>query len=621
VEDSRKSSESDCSSSSVGDLSSDEEQFPTKKPSPSCHDSDQSVSSVCPTLSIASSESATVLRRSLRKIMEESKRDAASSSVSNSRESTPPRMSSSGRQISSRQVFTPGSSSRMLKKNSERLGTRSGRGVIASETTGVAKQLDFQRRSTRVRRIKRNVCDAATISVLSSSIVSSDDDSSSVKDSSRVCSSVSDLNMITDSTRLTSRVDTSDTDSRASSLCTYNTRSGTLGEVLAARANRRSGASGKQSCSGPPRLKAGKRSRVFRCVADELAKLQSSDSETDGYTSISQTPFFDPFPDHSSNGSSICSSVPAPELSADRSMDNCKNVVGSSVQAKETSAMMLDPDEADSKRSAELDMVEKAKINAKSPLNACKDSVSAEVQSSLLNKVTCIESEIAVSEDSVFNKGQLLDRSRFTQTAVEDRVVETKQEAKDASLAVNRDNLETPKDDMKVKECDDAHEPRVMDHTEDGEELASGCSRVVTCDGNEEHDINVKLKEEVDDTSSVKEEPPEILVSGIDLRCVFVKYQISENYCVIEKTRKVTSLVTQFVRYTKYHDQLFAVTSTPVANLSKMTASVPIVQFVMCSSAKTASSSMASVLGPNSATGPPNVAPVCTSFACITICL
>jgi len=53
---------------------------------------------------------------------------------------------------------------------------------------------------------------------------------------------------------------------------------------------------------------------------------------------------------------------------------------------------------------------------------------------------------------------------------------------------------------------------------------------------------------------------------------------------------------------------LFAVSSAPAANLSKMSASVPIVQFVMCSSAKTAVSSH----GVNSATSPVNVLPVCT---------
>jgi len=521
MEDSRKSSESECSSSSVGDTSSDEEHFPAKKPSPSCHDSDQSASSVCPTLSIASSESATVLRRSLRKIIEESKRDAVSSSVSNSRESTPPRMSNSGRRISSRQVFTPGSSSRLSKNSSEGLGTRSSRGgVTSSESAGVAKQLDFQRRSTRVRRIKRNVRDDASTSMLSGSIMSSDDDSCSVKESSRVYNSVSDLNMITDITRLTSRVDTSDTDSRASSLCAYNTRSGTLGEVLAARVNSRGGASAKPSCIGAStRQKAGKRSRVFKCVADELAKLQSSDSETDGQTSVSQTPFFDPFPDNSSNSSSICSSLPAPELSADRSVDNCKNAVGSSSQAKDTSTVMLDPDKADSKKTAELDTEEKAEISAKSRPNAAKETVSAEVpgiQSGLLNKVTCVENEKAVYEDSVSNKDQLLDESR----SIQDKVVETKQEAKDASLTVNSHNLETDKDDKKVKECaDDADELRVMDHTVDGEEEPSSHSKVVTCGGSEEQDE--KLKEEIDDVSDVKEEPPEILVSSTDLLYVY----------------------------------------------------------------------------------------------------
>ena len=61
--------------------------------------------------------------------------------------------------------------------------------------------------------------------------------------------------------------------------------------------------------------------------------------------------------------------------------------------------------------------------------------------------------------------------------------------------------------------------------------------------------------------------------------------------------------------------QLFAVSSAPAANWSKTSTSVPIVQFVMCSSAKTASSSLTAVHGLNSATGPPNIGPVCTSIS------
>jgi len=378
----------------------------------------------------------------------------------------------------------------------------------------VTKQLALQRRSTRVRRLKRNVDDDATKSVPPRSIVSSDDDTGSVKDSSKVFNSVSDLNMMTDSSRLTSRIDTSDTDSRASSLCTHSTRSGTLARASATKLNSRGGTFAKQ--------KARKRSRVFECVADELSKLQSSDSETDSQAVALRTPFFDSFPDNSSNGSSICSSVPAPELSADLRVDNCKNGVGSSTRANESSVVMPDPDEMDLNKSADFDETEKnwlgSEINAKSPQSAFKETVSTEVpemQSGLENKVTCVQkenSDVDESEDSVSNKGQGLGENSSTWPLAGDNVIETKQEAKDISLTANHDNLETAKEFKKVD-----NEPRVADQTDDDEEKAGSCSKAVTCGGSEEKNTHEKFDEEFDDMSGVKEEPPEILVStGID---------------------------------------------------------------------------------------------------------
>lgn len=59
--------------------------------------------------------------------------------------------------------------------------------------------------------------------------------------------------------------------------------------------------------------------------------------------------------------------------------------------------------------------------------------------------------------------------------------------------------------------------------------------------------------------------------------------------------------------------QLYAMSSASAANLSKMSASVPVVQFVMCSSACSASSSMTALRGTNSAASPASVLPVCAS--------
>ena len=515
------STKSSGSSDSDSDSSSNEDQLPVKKPFLTYRDLDQTASSVCPPLSIASSEGATVLRRSLRKVLEESIKDAVSSSVSNSRESTPPRVSGLGRRISSRQVSSPASSSRptrLSENNDESLGTRSFRGGISSEMTRVAKQLDFRQRSTRVRKFKCSVDDEATTSVPSGSIVSSDDDTTSVKESSKVCNSVSDLSMITNSSRLASRADTSDTDSRASSLCAYSTRS-----VSAAKLNNRIRATAKQ--------KSGKRSRqVVKDVSDELSKLQSSDSETDGQTVALQTPFFDSFPDNSSNGSSICSSLPAAELTTDHSVENCKNDVHTSSQAKETSAVPLDPDKADLVKSAELETDEEnrhgSELQARSPRNV-EENV-PEIQSNLQNKVTRFQNDKGAndeSEDDVSSssipKGRSLYENKSALLAVEDNVIETDHEEKDASLKVNHDSLETAKDDMKVEEsADDV--PRITDQTEDEKAATDACSKTVTDDCSEEQSSSEKFKEEVDNMSNVKEEPPEILVSVIHLRSAVI---------------------------------------------------------------------------------------------------
>jgi len=499
VEESRKSSESDeTSNSSVRDSSSDEDRSPAKKMSPAYHDSDQSASSVCPALSTASSEgAATVLRRSLRKIIEESKRDAASSSVSNSRESTPPRtMSGSRRPTSSRLLYSPASSGRCSKS----LGTGSGRGGGGSfGATRVGEEPDPQRRSARVRRLKRNA-DAVKSSLLpSGSIASSEDDEVSVKGSGKVCGSVSDVSVMTDGKRCP--VDTSDTDSRASSLCAYNTR---RSRAVQAKLTSRTAASARQNV-------AAKRSRVFRCVADELAKLPSSDSETDGPTDALRNPFFDSFlPDNSSNASSACSSVPAgPELSVDSGVDNCKNDVDRSSCKKETSAVGPDPDGSDlgPEFDTKQENWEGSEVNAKSPLSGFKESVSSEVPSGLESKVTCFEKEnghVDKSDDGVSNKvGEC--RIDSTRSAIEDEVVEANQEA---SMAVNRGRPETGEEESTGKECA-SDELCVTGRTEDEEQKAVASSKVGT---GEEQDVDEKFHEEADDMANVKEEPPEILV-------------------------------------------------------------------------------------------------------------
>ena len=506
MEDSTKSSESTPSSSSISDSSSDEDPVPVKKPFLSYHDLDQSASSECPPLSVASSEGATVLRRSLRKIIEESKKDATSSSLSNSRESTPPRISSSGRRISSRQM-SPASSSRPARlsdNDNQSLAGRSHRAGISADVTRVAKQLDFRRRSSRVRKVKRNADYVDTKSVPSGYIESSDDES---KESTKACNSVSSIS------RLACRLDTSDTDSRASSLCAYSTRSATSGQASSAKLKSRAGAATKQKTG----------SHIFGCVADELSKLQSFDSETDGQTNASQTPLFDSFPDNSSNSSSICSSVPASELG--RSVDNSKNSLDGSAQANEPSA-----NETDLKKNAGLHTDEQNRPGTESDKKSRPDAVTESVPAKVPEIQSCSESkpigfrnengEAVNPEDNVPNssmqRGQLSDKNRLAPSSVEDSVVETCQEKKEASSKMNHDDLETANDGVKIETSADA-ESRVAGQSDLKQAQADGSSKTVTRDDQEEQDLDEKFKEEVDDMTNVKEEPPEILVSKSDV--------------------------------------------------------------------------------------------------------
>jgi len=368
---------------------------------------------------------------------------------------------------------------------------------MSTDTTGVAKQLDFRRRSSRVRKVKRNIVDDVMKMVPS---VSSDDDTSSVRESSRVCDSVSDLSMIANISRLSSRADTSDTDSRASSLCAYSTRSTTSGQALAARRSTHLGATAKPKTS--------KRSRLLKHVTDKLSKLESSDSETDGQTNISQTPLFDSFPDNSNSGSSICSSVPAPEPHADRCVDNCKNGVGSSSHVKESSAVTLDMDEAGLKKNAELETGEESwqgpESKAKSPLNVVWETVPAnvpEIRSSSEHEVASLPNENIDDdelEDSSVQKGQSSGENSSAPSVAEERVTVT--------------DREMDRDDVKVKANIDI-DALAKDRTVCEEEKADDLSTMVPCDDNDDQDIGGKIKEEVDDMSNVKEEPPEILVS------------------------------------------------------------------------------------------------------------
>ena len=523
MEDSRKSSESESFSSSSSD-SSDEEQLPAKKPFTTYHDPDQSASNVSPPLSITSSEGATVLRRSLRKIIEESKKDATSLSMTNSRESTPPQMSSSGRRISVWQMGSPASgsrSTRMSKNNNDDAGVRSRRGRVSTEVARAAKQLDFcRRRSTRVRRGKHGVIDDAAKSVPSGTAASSDDDASSVKDSNKLCNTGSDQNPIATSSCLASLMDTSDTDSRASSLYAYSTRSS--GQVSAVKLN---------SCTRPTaKQKADKRSQLFKHVSERLSKLQSSDSETDGRTSSLRASFFDSFPDNSSNGSSVCSSVPASEPSADRNVDNCKTDVNSTSETQDASSVTPEGDEHRLENIAELDRNENcngSQLKAASPQSVPGNDVPGdvpEIQSHLENKLTCFQNENGAvdnsgdsASDSLTGKDQLSGKnSSSALPAAEEHVAETQQEEKDSSLETNLDNSQTAKEEMKMKDTSD--ETLVMDQLEDDETKSDGCSKLMTCNDNEDHDnkerdSNVATKEEIDDMLNVKEEPPEILVS------------------------------------------------------------------------------------------------------------
>jgi len=510
MDDSRKSSESECSDSTTSDSSSDEDQMPVKKPFVTYADPDESASSICPPLSIASAEGTTVLRRSLRKVIEESKKDAASS-VSNSRESTPPRTSSSGRRISSQRAYSPGSGSRpasLLRNNS--------RGTVSAEVTRVAKH-GFQRRSARIGRLKRVVDDSVAKSLPVGVAESSDDDSNSVKESRKIGNSVSSLNMMIKSSHSASLVDTSDTDSRASSLCAYSMRSAASGQISTAKSNRRSSPSVKQ--------KARNRSRMFTCGRGRLSKMQTSDSETDSQTNALRTSFFDSFPDNSSNGSSIASSVRNAELSTNLYVDNCKYAVGSSSEGKEMRDVKLDLDEAVLKKNAEFDTNEEDRHNyelkSESPPNASQESMLGgvpEIKFCLRNKDAHFQNETDESNESasdiLVQKAQLSGENRSAASAVEDGVIETKEEEKDASLKINCNDLEAAEEDMKVKDiAGTGEEAHIADQTEDEEAKADGHSKPASNDGSEDQDVNMMLKEEEDEMSNVQEEPPEILVS------------------------------------------------------------------------------------------------------------
>lgn len=513
MDDSRKSSGSESCDSSSSDLSSDEDQLPAKKPFLSYCDPDERASSSCPPLSIASTEGTTVLRRSLRKIIEESKKDAASSSVSNSRESTPPRMFGLRGRVSSRQVFSPASTSQP-----SRLSKNNSGGVY--EVTRSSKHVDFLRRSARTRRTRCVVDDSATKSLPDSTALSSDDDASSVKESRKVFNSVSNLKKLTKSSHLATLIDTSDTDSRASSLCAYSTGSTATGQISVVESNGHGSASAKQ--------KTGKRSNRFTRGRDKLSEMHSSDSETDSQINAFRTSYFDSFLDNSSSGSSIVSSVHNAELSTDHYIDNCKYGVGTCSEAEEMPAMKVDLDEVELKNSAEINTNKekhrKSELKAELPLSASKESVQAEkpgIKKCLEHKHTHYQNENGETNESsdsasdvLMQKGQSLGENiSAVSTNGDNTVTETKEEEKDALLKINCNNLEASEEDMKIKEnVKTDEEAQVADQTEDEETKADGCSKPVANDGSAEEDLNEKFQED-DEMLNVKEEPPEILVN------------------------------------------------------------------------------------------------------------
>ena len=477
MDESQKSSESQSfSSSSIDASSSDEEQATAKEPFLSYHDTDRHASGVDPPSSVASSKGATVLRRSLRKIIEESKRDAASSSVSNSRESTPPRRSSSVRRITSGGV-SPASSSRAprLPVNAS---TRSRQVVVCPGTSRVAKPLDFRRRSTRVRIVKRDVDDDSAKSVPSGSVVSSDDDAASVTVLSKLGNNVSDLTAIAAGSSLASLVDTSDTDSRASSLCAYNTRSALSGCVPKAKLSNTS------RTGAAARSKGGYQSRLFECVSDELA----DNIETDGL----RTPCFDSFQDNSSNGSSICSSLPTGELSSNHCADKCKN---GDVVFKEAEATFDGHDGAETGTDENRHGLTKLK-SISSPTAAAEISVKQEICAHFDDKPAQLQNVNGEVCEFASEEGR-------KRSATVDTIIET-----DCDQTSLHNDFETSELDTKTKQGDDADDkPGEAETAKDND-----ISAVVTCDINKDQDLNEKTKEEVEDIKNVREEPPEILV-------------------------------------------------------------------------------------------------------------
>lgn len=476
------------------------------------------VQSACPPLHTTSTGDTTILRRSLRKIIEESKKDATSSSVSNSRESTPPRISSSGRWISSRKAFSAGSSSlpaSLSKKSGERTVARSSRGVASAETSRATKQLDFPRRSTRSRRVKRSVDDGRPMKSLpfGHSVMSSDDETNSVNGSSKVSNSISDLDLITKSTLL----DTSDTDSRASSLCAYSIRSAASSRITAAKSvSRRSTAAAKP--------KTGQRLQILKCARDDQSKLQSSDSEIESQSSVLRTPFLDSFLDCSSNGSSVCSSVPAAELPSDHRANGGNFDVSSSLETNETCEIKSDLKKSDLEKGFGLDASAKAQSRSESTSPLCDtiENVSADLQeirpcleNEVKSQIHEENDEISESDDRVSDiqtrEDPLITEHTLDSSAIEDHATGTKEE-KAASIRSSRDeDLNAAEENKERLEVDDA------DQTEDAAAKSDDRSKMVISDGGEAQGADDKLKEEVDDMADVKEEPPEILVTHVCL--------------------------------------------------------------------------------------------------------
>jgi len=316
------------------------------------------------------------------------------------------------------------------------------------------------------------------------------------------------MSRIVDIGCLASQLDASDADSHASSLYAYSTRSATSGQAAVAKLNSRRTSA---------KLRTGKRPRVLRCVTDKL-KLNSSDSEIDGRTNASQTPQFDSFPDNSNSGSSICSSLPAPELFADRSVDSCKSGISSSSQVKKSSTAVLNSDEPDLTKTAELVTCKKnlhESISTVTSLpNETVPTTVTEIKSNSERNVTHCRNDDSELDDSASSiseqKDQLAIENEPTSSTAKDKVIVTNQDADNVSLKANHESTEVAADEEKIKASISDSEPS---QTSREEAKADGCSKMETCEGSEEQDASENIKEKVeDDLSNVKEEPPEIVV-------------------------------------------------------------------------------------------------------------